>query len=111
MAASICATILDHARRAPDPPAIRRDGRTTTYGELVAIAGALAAGLRERGIDEGDRVALAVAPGRDLVAAMIAVAAVGAAYLPLDNRDRSRRLADILTAGRCPLVIVDDTSP
>src|SRR5690348_12095905 len=84
--------LVERVRSTPDAPAVRHDGRDTSYHELAVAARAMAEALRARGLGPGDRVGLAVAPGPDLVAALVAVAAIGAAYVPLDNRHASRRL-------------------
>jgi len=105
------AELLAHqARLRPAAAALRSGGTKITYGELADRAGALAAHLAALGVGPGDLVALLGERGVDLPAAMLAVLARGAAWLPLDpehpvlrNRElveRSRARLVLATAGR-----------
>jgi o-succinylbenzoate---CoA ligase len=60
-------------------------GGSVTYAELQARARAVAGALRERGIEPGDRVALAL-PGEQLVPALHACLQIGAVAVPIDLR-------------------------
>jgi acetoacetyl-CoA synthetase len=51
-----------------------------TYGELISLAGAAAAGLRRLGVGSGDRVAAVLPNGVEAVAAFLAVASLGAVW-------------------------------
>lgn len=51
-----------------------------TYGELVARAGAVAAGLRSLGVGRGDRVAAVLPNGLPAVIALLATASIGAVW-------------------------------
>jgi acetoacetyl-CoA synthetase len=53
---------------------------TLSYGELRAMAGAVAAGLRRLGVTPGDRVAAVLPNGVPAVAAFLGVASVGAVW-------------------------------
>ncbi len=108
---NIGARVLAYAASHPDAPAVRAGGVTTTYGQLAAHGGAIAGGLRRSGVRAGDRVALGLVPGPGFVAAVLAVAALGATYVPLDGRHASRRLTDIVEQARCRLVVVDAAFP
>ncbi|SDN69087.1 amino acid adenylation domain-containing protein [Methylobacterium phyllostachyos] len=81
---SVPARLAHLAAAAPDRPAVLFDGRTLTRGALDARAAALAAGLAARGIGRGDRVAVALDRGPDLIVALLGVLRAGAAFLPLD---------------------------
>ncbi len=70
----------------PEHPALIADGETMTYADLHQRALAAAAWLEAKGIEEGDRVALALAPGRALVVALHATLLTGAAAIPIDPR-------------------------
>jgi len=76
-----------------DSPAFHAD-RTWTHREVHSLAARLATVLRERGVGPGDRVALAVVDGPELVAAFLAIARTGALaivvnpYLAGEHQDR-----------------------
>src|SRR5207248_7495583 len=52
------AVLAHHATRAPDKAITVFDGEATTYGEMARRAAALAGGLSERGVRQGDVVGL-----------------------------------------------------
>ena len=66
----------------PDRPAV--DG--LSYRDLLAAARVAAGGLRERGVQRGERVALALAPGGEFVAALHGCFLAGAVAVPIDVR-------------------------
>ena len=78
-----------------------------TYGQLGARAGELAAALAEAGVRRGDIVALATARSADLVAAIWAIIAAGAAYLPVDLAYPRTRIEYMLRHARPTAVIAD----
>ncbi|NGY63130.1 amino acid adenylation domain-containing protein [Lentzea sp. NEAU-D13] len=81
---------------APDSVAIRHDGRSCTYGELDVLARAVEEVLRFGGVAAGDVVAVASDKTPDLVAAWLATARLGAAYVCLDLGQPAERLAGLL---------------
>ncbi|MCQ4041863.1 amino acid adenylation domain-containing protein [Streptantibioticus rubrisoli] len=84
--------VVDTAAESPDLPAvIDRDGRVE-YGRLVGRAHALADELRALGVGPGDRVVLAVPPGRDAVAGALACFMSRAAYVPIDPAQPTSRI-------------------
>jgi fatty-acyl-CoA synthase len=84
------------ARMTRDKAALIEDGRVTTYGELDRRSVQLAHGLRERGLQRGDRVAYLGLNSVDLVVSMIATAKLGAVFVPLNTRLAAPELAAIL---------------
>ncbi len=68
------------ARRFGDRPVVVAPDGTLSYAELDLHADALATGLAQRGVTEGDIVVLALAPGCDWLVAAVAVARLGAAF-------------------------------
>ena len=73
------------ARVHPGRAALVAPGHTWTYRELHAAAGTVAGALHEWGIGHGDRVALAL-PSDELIVALHACLAIGAAAVPIDLR-------------------------
>ena len=73
-----------------------RSGDTAlTYAELSVAVGALARYLRTVGVHRGDVVGVCLERGADLVIAVHAIMALGAAYLPLEPDLPPLRLADM----------------
>ena len=71
----------------PDHPAlIDTAGSVTTYAELHADALDAAAVLQAKGVERGDRVALALPAGAPFLAALHAAFMLGAAIVPIDLR-------------------------
>ncbi|MFR9728838.1 amino acid adenylation domain-containing protein [Saccharopolyspora sp. MS10] len=95
---------------APEAVAVIHGDRELSYRELAARVDELAAGLSARGAGPGSLVALGLRREPDLLAAMFAVAAVGAAYLPFDPELPERRIGDLLADARPGLVLAHDTA-
>lgn len=77
-------------------PAIRWEGQSVSYAMLDACADAVAAALEAAGVGPGDLVGLCVDRSPDMVAALLGIHRVGAAYLPLDPDFPAARLAYIV---------------
>jgi acyl-CoA synthetase (AMP-forming)/AMP-acid ligase II len=84
------ASLLERsAERAPERAAVivpgsRSGRRSFSFAELEHTSGRIAHGLHERGLAPGDRVALFVRPGFDLVAVTFALFKLGAVPVILD---------------------------
>jgi O-succinylbenzoic acid--CoA ligase len=108
--------LTERARRHPDRVALECEGVTLTYDELHQRAAAAAGRLLERGVQPGDRVALARPPGVDFVVAFHACLLAGAAVVPVDPRlgeeDRAARVhsASAAAPGGDEVVMVVHTS-
>ena len=74
------------ARKTPGQVAIVHDGTATSYAELHTRVTRLAASLRARGIDRGDRVAYLGPNHPAFCEVMFATWAVGAVFVPLNAR-------------------------
>lgn len=85
--------ILDASVRAyPDEPALDDGRRCLTYRALAVEIEALRRRLAAAGVGLGDRVGIRVPSGtNDLYIAILAVLAVGAAYVPVDAEDPDER--------------------
>ncbi|MFG3142499.1 amino acid adenylation domain-containing protein, partial [Streptomyces sp. NPDC048211] len=92
---------------APDAVAVVFEGVELSYGQVDARANRLARDLVGRGAGPGSVVALALPRSADLVVGMLAVLKSGAAYLPVDPKYPSHRLAHILTEAAPQLVLTD----
>jgi amino acid adenylation domain-containing protein len=76
-----------------------------TYQQLWARSSELAAALSARGVEAGDRVAVAVDRSAALVITLLAVARLGAAYVPLDPLAPPGRTAAVLAEAACAAVV------
>ncbi|MEU8924561.1 amino acid adenylation domain-containing protein [Kitasatospora sp. NPDC048545] len=82
-------------------------GARLTYRQLDERAARLAALLAGAGVTRGDRVGLCLGRSVDLVAAVLAVWRLGAAYVPVDPDNPTGRIAYVLGDARVPLVLAD----
>ncbi|SNT18003.1 amino acid adenylation domain-containing protein, partial [Actinoplanes regularis] len=83
----------------PDAVAVRDGGgRSLTYAQLDEWASGVAAGLAGAGVGRGDRVGLCLPRGVEMVAAMLGVWRVGAAFVPLDPQLPAAR-RELMAAG------------
>lgn len=80
----------------PQAIAVRKGQEQLTYAQLHQQSDALAAILRQRGVDRGERVGICLDRGVDMLVAVLAVLKCGAAYVPMDSNYPAQRLAYIL---------------
>jgi acetyl-CoA synthetase len=78
-----CSDVQDPATTALVAVAVDGSVRRVTFGELSSLTSGLAAGLAERGVRPGDRVAVVVPRSRETGLAHLAVWKLGAISLPL----------------------------
>ncbi|MFC4564151.1 amino acid adenylation domain-containing protein [Nocardiopsis mangrovi] len=98
------------AARTPGAPALTHADTTWTYGELSARANRLARALIARGAGPERFVAIALPRSADQVAALLAVLASGAGYLPLDPGQPGERLGGMLADTRPVLILGTDAT-
>ncbi|MEL1263988.1 amino acid adenylation domain-containing protein [Pseudoxanthomonas putridarboris] len=79
--------------RAPDRTAVRSDEQALSYRQLEARANRIAHLLRQRGVQRGALVGLAMDRGADMLAALLGILKAGAGYVPLDPQFPADRLA------------------
>lgn len=97
---------FDQARRYPQRIAVW-DGQHggISYGELRERVLAVAAGLQQQGIKEGDCVAISLPRGIDQMVAVLGVLAAGAAYLPVNGKHPPARQALLCRKAQVKLAI------
>ncbi|MGF2687336.1 amino acid adenylation domain-containing protein [Marinobacter sp. DUT-3] len=93
------------AVRHPGREALRYRDQGMSYSELNTRANLLAQQLIDRGVGPDTLVALLDERGPALLVMILAVLKAGAAWLPLDPKHPSRRIATVLTQGR-PVLLV-----
>ncbi|GAA2653110.1 hypothetical protein GCM10010436_81740 [Paractinoplanes durhamensis] len=98
------------AAAAHDAVALVSEHGEQSYGELAAAANRLARLFVSRGIGPEDVVALAMPRSAEMVTAILAVLAAGAAYLPLDLDYPPARLAFMLADARPVFLVTADAA-
>ncbi|TDV37775.1 long-chain-fatty-acid--CoA ligase [Actinophytocola oryzae] len=96
-----------HAMMRPDRPALRYLGETTTWAQLSWRSLRLAAGLADRGVVDGDRVALLTLNHPWFVESVLAANSLGAMAVPLSFRLAPLEL-DYILADCAPSAVVVD---
>lgn len=78
--------LLDLLAGSAEQPALTaaEGDRSLTYAQLAATAEELAGRLASLGVENGDRVALALPPGPEFLEVLLAITALGAAAAPLN---------------------------
>ncbi len=104
-AGSLPEMVAAQAARTPDAPALLAEGVVRSYRELASRVSRLARYLKHRGVTPGDVVGVCLHRGLDLVEAVHAVAAAGAAYLPLEPEHPPQRLGFMASDAGAALVI------
>jgi fatty-acyl-CoA synthase len=123
-AATVHGSLLQHAERDPERPHVfmrEEDGteHTVTYGRLLDAASAVAGGLRARGLEAGDTVALMLPTGFDFLRAFQGILIAGAIPVPIYPPVRLDRLQEyaerqggiLADAGVKALVTIDRARP
>ena len=95
------------ALRTPDRPAIHDERGTISFAELQAQTNALAHGLRELGVAEGDSIAIFCRDHRGFVEASVAASKLGATLLLLNTSFAGRQIAEVC-ANENPRVLIYD---
>ncbi|MGW4635099.1 amino acid adenylation domain-containing protein [Nocardia sp. NPDC004415] len=106
-AATLPSLLAATVAAAPGAKALVTDSVTWTYAELDARVNRLARYLVAAGVGPETRVALAMRRSPELVVAMYAVAAAGAAYVPIDPDQPAVRTRYILDTAEPALVLTD----
>ncbi|OXR28395.1 non-ribosomal peptide synthetase [Pseudomonas umsongensis] len=110
-AVELSTTLLAHqqiaaqAAATPDALALQVDGHSLSYGQLDAQADHLAQRLIDNGAGPGKRVGLAVRRGPQLIVSLLAVLKSGAAYVPLDPKYPTERLAYMIEDSRLDVLL------
>lgn len=106
-ARGIAEEIARQMRRTPAREAVRWGERTLDYAALDAQVGAIASRLRAEGAGRGAIVGIHLERTPDLMAAVLATLAVGAAYLPLDPAYPPARIRLMVEDSGAPLILTD----
>lgn len=105
LADDVWALFEQQARREPAATAVRCGDDALSYGELMRQAQQVGRSLSSMGVGPDDVVAVHGERGVDWLVMMLGIFHIGAAYLPLDARLPSGRLAEMLALSRCAAVL------
>ena len=97
--------IAEQVRRTPERPAVIGEQEHLDYGAFGARINRLARRLHQAGVGRGDVVGVCLSRGVDLVVAVHAVQAAGAAYLPLEPDYPAARLRLLLDDTSCAALV------
>jgi len=97
------------ARRWPQRTAVRHGERNVSYAELSAASDTVAAELESAGVGPGCFVPVLLPRSPELLAVLLAVVKLGAAYAALDPRWPEDRLAGIVRRLAPPLLVTGQT--
>lgn len=104
---NLASALLGHAGEFPDKKAIHDSRGGVSYGDLAGAARRVNRWLRNRGIESGDHVALALS-GRDFVAAYLGVLSAGAVAVPLNFRSPAFEMERCLRVTDTSLLLCAD---
>ncbi|GAA2777095.1 hypothetical protein GCM10010470_07540 [Saccharopolyspora taberi] len=108
---SLAAAFARSASLHGDRIALVADGEEVPYRQLDSWSAAVSELLRERGVRAGDRVAIRLSPGAEVIVAILAVLRAGCSYVPLDVRNADVRNEFILQdSGAAALIGTTDAS-
>ncbi len=102
---------LQLSKAQPDDIAFLQEDTAVTFLQLAEMAGRFAGMLESVGVKPGDIVGVSVRRSPEMVAALLAVLARGAAFLPLDPDFPEERLAFMAADARISAAILDASSP
>ncbi|HEU5377470.1 MAG TPA: amino acid adenylation domain-containing protein [Ktedonobacteraceae bacterium] len=95
----------DQVKRTPDDVAVLCDGVQLTYQELNERSSRVARLLVKEGVGPDVLVALLAERGIELQTAILAIFKAGGAFLPLDPLHPAKRLSQVLSQSKSPLII------
>ena len=96
------------AMRTPQRPAIHDERGTITFAELAKQTNALAHGLRELGVGEGDAIAILCRDHRGFIESSVAASKLGATLLLLNTSFAGRQIAEVCASENPRVLIYDE---
>ena len=104
---SLAAAFGARAQKRGDAVAVRCGVDEVSYATLDRISESVAKNLQEQGITRGTLVAIYLPRGIGMIAVMLGVRKVGAAYLPLDPTFPAMRVSEIVTDAKPAALITE----
>lgn len=106
---SVADVISSVAAEQPRHPCLILGDRRYTYGQVEAYSGALAAALRELGVEKGDRIALNLPNWPEFIISMFAAARLGATIIPLNPKYTTPELQYMLRHSEAAVCVTAET--
>jgi malonyl-CoA/methylmalonyl-CoA synthetase len=104
---SIVAAFSQTAQQDPDRLFVIFEGKSLSYGQMAAMAGAWAAGLQAWGLQKGDRVALFLDNSPEFIAAYLGTGMAGGIVVLVNTQYRQVELRHILSDAAVRLCLTD----
>lgn len=98
---------LEIARRAPNHIAVSERSRSLSYADLDRASNALARMLKTNGTQDGDAVGVRLRSSIELIVVIIALAKLGAVYVPIDRSSPARRADYMMKRARVRCLIAE----
>jgi long-chain acyl-CoA synthetase len=105
MGLNLASLLTESAERAPESPAIRLGEVELSYGELDERSARLATLLREKGVEEGDRIGVMLPNVPDFPVAYYGVLRAGAVVVPMNVLLKRREIAFYLEDSGAELLL------
>ena len=96
------------AKKQPDQEALVACDATYSYREMDELTSRIAHGLRQRGVQTGDRIALLLPRTSRLILSLFGVLKAGAAYIPCDPDYPADRVKLILEDSEAKMIITPE---
>ncbi|WP_338804346.1 amino acid adenylation domain-containing protein [Xenorhabdus griffiniae] len=97
------------AKKYPERIAIKENKRELSYHGLQNFIIRISNELQKKGVKPGDKVAVELSHSVELIATLLAVQYVGAAYIPIDKKAPKER-NNLIINDACPVLIINDDS-
>lgn len=107
---SLAAAFERQASRTPGSVAVRCGADCVSYADLNSRANAVARYLEGHGVEAGTLVGTCISRTTDMIAGILAVLKLGAAYVPLDPKDSAARLRAIAVRAGLRVALFDHAS-
>jgi crotonobetaine/carnitine-CoA ligase len=101
------ALLAERARTHPDTPFLRLSGAELTFAETDEQVNAIARGLDELGVRQGDRVAILLPNCVELVLTWFAANRLGAVAAPVNTAFRGSALTHVLTLSGAKVLVAE----
>ncbi|QQQ65436.1 amino acid adenylation domain-containing protein [Pseudoalteromonas sp. GCY] len=98
---------LKSAQKHPSHTAVSHQGKRWSYSQLLGAVNGIAHSMLDEGVQVSERVAVMIAPGFDLVAAQLAIMAIGAVYVPIDVTHPKHRIEAIIENAGIQRIVVN----